>query len=381
MDTQQRLDRRRRAVLLQRANVRSSICEEAARVVGSSQQTVEQLDSPFRELTVYDVLLQRRLWAPNYLRDAAGRGQPLRWSATEKNSRFALRQTATLLKASTPLGTSALGENQEPHKTTSALGENQEPHSGPNGYQPHLPRLNLLHLGSGMHITDRIFFQRLLSDDATHDGAAVFLQGCIRRLFALRGEFRARRRQVSSQACPGVCVTGGDDGAALFVVLQDHPDHPARFPAHAAAKTRAAITLQQQARKIIARHIAARRRASRAHTIAAHFIQQAFQCHRARGIITALRQHRAIKAHREEPPRVQRAQEGLVGEDVGTAGEVVGVTQAKDVACMQDTSDSASMQAVRVARQTVLLVNADTPQVDDAPLKRASVPNGEDALP
>lgn len=78
---------------------------------------------------------------------------------------------------------------------------------------------------------------------------------------------------------------------------------------------------------------------------------------------------------------MQRAQEGLVGEDVGTAGEVVGVTQAKDAACMQDNSDSASMQTVRVARQTVLLVNADTPHVDDAPLKRASVPNGQDALP
>jgi hypothetical protein len=83
---------------------------------------------------------------------------------------------------------------------------------------------------------------------------------------------------------------------------------------------------------------------------------------------------------------VQRAQGGLVGEDVGTAGEVVGVTQAKDAACMQDNSDRASMQAVRpayssVARQTVLLVDADAPHVVDAPLKLASVPNGQDALP
>jgi hypothetical protein len=66
---------------------------------------------------------------------------------------------------------------------------------------------------------------------------------------------------------------------------------------------------------------------------------------------------------------------------VGTAGEVMGVTQAKDAACMQDKNDSASMQAVRVARQTVLLVNADTSHIDDAPLKRASVANGQDSLP
>jgi len=313
MDPDERMRRRRRAVLLQRADARSRVCQAAAAWI--PQTAAMPVPDSAHPIEWRDELLRRRLRSPNFLADAAGSIASGRRSGECRPTTLATCRPLLLWAAGSrascaPNGDSRSSRLQRLHQAADerqgrALAVEAQP---VKSYWP-LPQL--------LHRRPHDF-QQLLSLETTNECAAMHLQACLRRLFATRGEFSSTLRAIAST----LALAAADQHCAVII-------------------------LQKLARSTAARLDLQSRRQIRDEILAVMCIQHAFHCKHARATLSSLRQaeDRRIKS---------RQQRGTPGRDVcdGLDGNM---EEVRGGGCLGGKDDE-RVRHVRVGRQTVLFL-------------------------
>jgi hypothetical protein len=376
-----RLERRRCAVLIQRADARTRLCQSLGpqtRPAVRPSPCVHRASSRGRGLRARhafadtvgvqvapgaavglatgaewrEVLLRRRVAAPDFLTSAGVSG-----TALAVPSRVLPRAALPLLRATAParvgveesdnLG-GAPGLLQRLRVGAEPRAEPDEQHTL-NGLCWQRPAL--LQLGGATRTLDRAVFHRMRCEDDACERAAAVVIGSVRRLLALRGEWHAhlRRRRGTAPWCSpsqgawemhGEAVSRGvlpiltvtafgiaADGAAQ--VLQRWARSIARSQRQ--RERRAATTIQLLVRRAAAKLAARTRHAARTQILAAQCLQRAWQCREARRGAASMR---AQQSRAPGPRTGPRPHAGLAVE-----------------------------HQVRVARQTVLLLQGASDEV------------------
>ena len=380
-----RLERRRRAVVIQRADARTRLCQSlgpqtrpavrhslrtscservlrARKARGDFADTVGVQVAPGAVVGTApgaewrEVLLRRRVAAPDFLASAGLSGT----AVTAPRRRVQTGAQLPLLSATAPARVGV----EESHTHGGAPGLLQrlrvgaEPRTDParddTRHAQHglcRERPALLQLGGATRTLDRAVFYRVWCEDDAYERAAAVVTGCVRRLLALRGEWHAhlrRRRRTASWCSPsqgawemhGEAVSRGvspiltvfglaADGVAQ--VLQRWARSIAR--SQRVRERRAATTIQLLARRAAAKLAARTRHAARTQILAAQCLQRAWQCRKARGAAS-------LRAQQSRAPGSPRTAEGR-----------------------RPLAGLAVVHQVRVARQTVLLLQGASAEV------------------
>ena len=377
-----RLERRRRAVLIQRADARTRLCQSLGpqtrpavrpspcvhRALSSGRglrarrafaDTVGVQVAPGAAVGAAtgaewrEVLLRRRVAAPNFLASAGVSG-----TAVAVPSRVLPGAELPLLRATAPgrVGVEESDNLGGAPGLLQCLRVDAEPRADPHEQHALIgffrERPALLQLGGATRTLDRAVFHRMRCEDDACERAAAVVTGCVRRLLALRGEWHAhllRRRGTAPWCSPSqgewemhdeavsrgvlriLTVTAfgiAADGAAQ--VLQRWARRIQR--AQRERERRAATTIQLLVRRAAAKLAARTRHAARTQILAAQCLQRAWQCREARRGVASLR---AQQSRAPGPPRTgRRPHAGL-----------------------------AVVHQVRVARQTVLLLQGASDEV------------------